>query len=87
MQVDAHHFVHEEFWNSGHELFRSAPETFPVWFLADDIFDRSFLAAAKPLIFSIGSTRSPSGSKDETQSVPVWIGLRASGLILQKRWM
>jgi hypothetical protein len=44
MQIDAHHSVHEEFWNFGHELFRSAPETFPVWFLAGDIFDRSCLA-------------------------------------------
>ncbi|KAJ7845307.1 hypothetical protein B0H13DRAFT_2410081 [Mycena leptocephala] len=39
--------LHREFWNFGHELFRSTPETFPVAFLAGDVLDRSFLAPAE----------------------------------------
>jgi hypothetical protein len=37
-----------EFWDLGHELFRSTPETFPVPFIAGDIFDLSILAPVTP---------------------------------------
>ena len=33
-----------EFWDIGHKAFRSTPESFPVRFLAGDVFDDTFLA-------------------------------------------
>jgi len=51
--------LHREFWNFGHELFRSTPETFPVAFLEGDVFDRSFLAPAEPLSAPIWATLPP----------------------------
>ena len=35
-----------EFWSVGHKLFKSTPETFPVKFIAGDIFDEAFLETA-----------------------------------------
>jgi hypothetical protein len=32
------------FWDGGHKIFRSTPETFPVKFLAGDVFDPTFFA-------------------------------------------
>ena len=32
-------------WNTGHELYRSTPETFPVPFVQGDILDSAYLAA------------------------------------------
>ncbi|KAJ7196222.1 hypothetical protein GGX14DRAFT_537152 [Mycena pura] len=40
--------LHREFWNFGHELFRSTPETFPVAFLEGDVFDRTPICATLP---------------------------------------
>ncbi|KAJ7254646.1 hypothetical protein B0H12DRAFT_1233309 [Mycena haematopus] len=37
------------FWNLGHELFQSTPETFPVAFIAGDALDPNFLEPAAPL--------------------------------------
>lgn len=37
------------FWNLGHELFRSTPETFAVAFLAGDALDPTFIEPAEPL--------------------------------------
>ncbi|KAJ6466925.1 hypothetical protein C8R45DRAFT_1020477 [Mycena sanguinolenta] len=37
------------FWNLGHELFQSTPETFPVAFLAGDALDADFLEPTAPL--------------------------------------
>jgi hypothetical protein len=37
------------FWDLGHELFNSTPETFPVAFLAGDTFDPAFLEPFPPL--------------------------------------
>ncbi|KAJ7750474.1 hypothetical protein DFH07DRAFT_888089 [Mycena maculata] len=36
------------FWNLGHELFRSTPETFPIAFLAGDALDPAFLEPSPP---------------------------------------
>ena len=33
-------------WNTGHELYRSTPETFPVPFVQGDILDPAYLAPA-----------------------------------------
>lgn len=32
-----------DFWEIGHQVFKSTPETFPVKFMAGDVFDDSFL--------------------------------------------
>lgn len=34
-----------EFWDIGHKVFRSTPESFPVKFIPGDVFDPSFLAS------------------------------------------
>jgi len=38
-----------EFWDIGHQLFRSTPESFPVHFVAGDILDPSFVSPRDPL--------------------------------------
>ncbi|KAH9481576.1 Methyltransferase adrK [Psilocybe cubensis] len=35
--------LRQEFWDAGHELFKSTPESFPAAFIAGDIFDPSML--------------------------------------------
>ncbi|KAJ7457338.1 hypothetical protein FB451DRAFT_1353711 [Mycena latifolia] len=42
--------IHPEFWKLGHELFRSTPETFPVPFLAGDVFNSDFLEPSEPVV-------------------------------------
>ena len=37
--------VNLAFWEVGHKVFKSTPETFPVKFIAGDVFDQSFLAS------------------------------------------
>lgn len=37
-----------EFWDLGHKLFKSTPESFPVTFLPGSIFDSEFLKVAPP---------------------------------------
>ncbi|KAI0049537.1 hypothetical protein FA95DRAFT_1604348 [Auriscalpium vulgare] len=37
-----------EFWDMGHELFRSTPSTFPVHFIPGNLFDPLHLAPAPP---------------------------------------
>ncbi|GJE88666.1 hypothetical protein PsYK624_047490 [Phanerochaete sordida] len=36
--------LHPEFWEMGHKLFKSTPETFPVPFIAADVFSDASLA-------------------------------------------
>ncbi|RPD71338.1 hypothetical protein L226DRAFT_547415 [Lentinus tigrinus ALCF2SS1-7] len=38
-----------EFWELGHKLFNTTPETFPVPFVPGDIFDPSFLEPTPPI--------------------------------------
>ncbi|KAJ7798504.1 hypothetical protein B0H14DRAFT_2906568 [Mycena olivaceomarginata] len=38
-----------DFWNLGHELFHSTPETFPVVFLLGDTLDERFLEPSTPM--------------------------------------
>ncbi|KAI9067915.1 hypothetical protein FKP32DRAFT_207472 [Trametes sanguinea] len=40
--------LHPEFWELGHKLFRSTPETFPVPFIAGDVFDPTHLETVQP---------------------------------------
>ncbi|KAF7369052.1 Methyltransferase ausD [Mycena venus] len=37
------------FWNLGHELFQTIPETFPIAFLAGDALNSDFLESSTPL--------------------------------------
>ncbi|KJA22934.1 hypothetical protein HYPSUDRAFT_40436 [Hypholoma sublateritium FD-334 SS-4] len=36
------------FWDCGHELFKSTPQSFPAAFIAGDVFDPAFLAPCEP---------------------------------------
>ncbi|KAG6807488.1 hypothetical protein H0H92_007296 [Tricholoma furcatifolium] len=36
------------FWDYGHDLFKSTPESFPATFIAGDAFDSGFIAPRKP---------------------------------------
>ncbi|KAJ4490239.1 hypothetical protein J3R30DRAFT_3420182 [Lentinula aciculospora] len=36
--------LYKEFWDIGHELFKSTPESFPAGFIGGDIFDDAILA-------------------------------------------
>ncbi|GJE94374.1 hypothetical protein PsYK624_105430 [Phanerochaete sordida] len=38
--------LHANFWDIGHRVFKSTPETFPVKFVSGNIFDDDFLAPA-----------------------------------------
>ncbi|KAK7052305.1 methyltransferase ausD [Favolaschia claudopus] len=49
------------FWDLGHELFNTTPETFPVTFLAGDALDPNFLQPSSPLPTS-SSSLPPSSS-------------------------
>jgi len=48
--------IHREFWDLGHELFRSTPQTFPVNFLEGDVFKTDFLADNQPVYEVNGAT-------------------------------
>ncbi|RPD77757.1 hypothetical protein L226DRAFT_600530 [Lentinus tigrinus ALCF2SS1-7] len=41
--------LHSQFWELGHEMFRSTESTFPARFVTGDVFDPSFLALSPPL--------------------------------------
>ncbi len=36
------------FWDTGHELFRTTPKTFPVKFIPGDLFDPAHIASREP---------------------------------------
>jgi len=46
-----------EFWQLGHELYRTTPETFPVPFVAGDAFDPDFLKPVPPFAAPPASPR------------------------------
>jgi len=41
--------IEKDFWDFGHEIFKSIPETFPAAFVKGDIFDSSTLELTPPL--------------------------------------
>ncbi|EAU85563.2 hypothetical protein CC1G_06276 [Coprinopsis cinerea okayama7 len=41
--------LRQDFWESGHELFRTTPNTFPARFLDGDIFDPGFINPPPPI--------------------------------------
>ncbi|EPT00914.1 hypothetical protein FOMPIDRAFT_86237 [Fomitopsis schrenkii] len=53
------------FWQLGHRLFKSTPESFPVPFIAGDAFDPAFLEPSLP-IYSSPSTPPPDLSRVTT---------------------
>ncbi|KAJ3970848.1 hypothetical protein EV361DRAFT_914124 [Lentinula raphanica] len=40
--------LHKDFWDLGHEMFKSTDQSFPVPFIQGDIFDTDFLEAIEP---------------------------------------
>ncbi|KAI0066719.1 hypothetical protein BV25DRAFT_1796809 [Artomyces pyxidatus] len=40
--------LHQGFWDAGHKVFRTTPETFPVPFVPGDVFDPAHLAIVPP---------------------------------------
>lgn len=50
---------YEEFWDLGHKLFRSTPETFPVPFIAGDVFNPKHITLT-PAVDAVPSTPVPS---------------------------
>ncbi|KAF5373309.1 hypothetical protein D9615_007402 [Tricholomella constricta] len=42
--------LRQGFWDLGHELFKSTPDTFPALFIAGDAFDSQFIAPREPFI-------------------------------------
>ncbi|KAM5539468.1 hypothetical protein V8D89_006920 [Ganoderma adspersum] len=40
--------LHPEFWELGHKLFKTTPETFPIPFIQGDAFDSAFLEPLAP---------------------------------------
>ena len=48
-----------EFWDLGHELFKSTPESFPVPFIPGDAFDPNILVSVPPF-YDVPSTPIPS---------------------------
>ena len=39
-----------DFWEYGHQLFRSTPETFPLAFIPGDVFDPAFISLRGPFL-------------------------------------
>ncbi|KAJ7206521.1 hypothetical protein GGX14DRAFT_637452 [Mycena pura] len=66
--------LHGEFWNFGHELFRSTPETFPVAFLSGDVFGPAFLVPAAPRLTSTSSTVVPPSNLSNITSLTALTG-------------
>ena len=65
------------FWDLGHKLFRSTPETFPVKFLVGDVSDDAHLSPATP----IPSSPPPVASVDTLTELRSHISaIRASSL-------
>ncbi len=56
---------HADFWDLGHRLFNTTQETFPIPFLAGDIFDPAFLEPTPP-IYTAPSTAAPALSAVRT---------------------
>ncbi|KAF8273973.1 hypothetical protein EI94DRAFT_1794631 [Lactarius quietus] len=40
--------LHKEFWDLGHKLFRTTPDTFPVTFVPGNVFDPEHLSIVSP---------------------------------------
>ncbi|KAF7375029.1 hypothetical protein MSAN_00389000 [Mycena sanguinolenta] len=58
--------ISDDFWDLGHELFRSTAESFPVAFLAGDVFDPAFLTLQAP---ATEAPQSPAPNLDSLASL------------------
>ncbi|KAJ7290109.1 hypothetical protein C8J57DRAFT_1429989 [Mycena rebaudengoi] len=63
--------LHADFWDIGHELFQSTPETFPVVFLPGDALDPRFLEPSPPLTAPSKDTESPPSLISLTSLTPL----------------
>ncbi|KAF5373310.1 hypothetical protein D9615_007401 [Tricholomella constricta] len=52
--------LRQGFWDFGHELFNSTPETFPAAFIAGDVFDSNLIAPRAPFLEMPQTPRPPS---------------------------
>ncbi|TFY59596.1 hypothetical protein EVG20_g7726 [Dentipellis fragilis] len=59
--------LHPEFWDLGHELFKTSPKSFPVPFFPGDLFDPAFLTPA-PGASPPSSPSSPSSFSSSSSS-------------------
>ncbi|KAI0320558.1 hypothetical protein OF83DRAFT_567380 [Amylostereum chailletii] len=50
--------LHQDFWNLGHELFKTTPETFTVPFIAGNAFDATCLEIVQPFTKTLSPTTS-----------------------------
>jgi hypothetical protein len=57
-------FILAGFWNLGHKLFRSTPETFPVTFVAGNAFDPQHLEVVPPFTKSNPPPAAPASLRD-----------------------
>lgn len=62
-----HVYASVEFWELGHKLFNTTPETYPVPFVCGDIFDPSFLEPTPP-VYANPPTAAPELSSIRTLS-------------------
>jgi hypothetical protein len=63
-------FVLKEFWECGHDLFKSTPEIFPAGFVAGDAFSPSTIEPREPFYSSPSSPR-PTDLKALTSLTPL----------------
>ncbi|KAH9927501.1 uncharacterized protein BXZ73DRAFT_102633 [Epithele typhae] len=59
--------LHPEYWDLGHKLFKTTPETFPVAFLPGDVFDPVHLEVAPP-----APTDAAASDAAPPFSLPLW---------------
>ncbi|KAJ7768314.1 hypothetical protein B0H16DRAFT_1519369 [Mycena metata] len=59
------------FWNLGHELFQTSPETFPIAFLAGDALDPKFLEPSAPLVSTSEITSAAPSLSSVTSLTPL----------------
>ncbi|KAI0034152.1 hypothetical protein K488DRAFT_46101 [Vararia minispora EC-137] len=63
--------LQKDFWNLGHELFRTTPETFPVPFVGGDAFNPEHLAVVPPFTPANQPTTPPPDLKSLTSLNPL----------------
>ncbi|EKM48875.1 uncharacterized protein PHACADRAFT_266025 [Phanerochaete carnosa HHB-10118-sp] len=63
--------LHPEFWDIGHKVFKSTPESFPVKFIAGDAFDDSFLAYGGPIATPAAGSEQPTDLSALTSLTPL----------------
>ncbi|EKM47973.1 uncharacterized protein PHACADRAFT_266612 [Phanerochaete carnosa HHB-10118-sp] len=57
--------LHPEFWDMGHKVFKSTPESFPVKFVPGDVFSDAFLARGDPAA-TLEATNTPAAGSERS---------------------